>query len=59
MIAVHDGIHLSVHVISVKGVEEDLLVLLAVKGHSHGSASDSGWEHNVIQDLFMDNSEAS
>ena len=44
VVAVGDGGNSALHDLSVQWVEENLLVLLAVVGHSHGSSGDVGWE---------------
>ena len=44
MVAVDDAVKLVSHLLSVKWVEENLLVLLAIEGHSGGLSSDVGWE---------------
>jgi len=44
VVAVGDGINLVLHDFSVEWVEEDLLVLLSVKGDSDGFSGDVGGE---------------
>ncbi len=44
VVAVDDGIDLVLDDLLVQGVEEHLLVVLSVEGHSGGSAGDVGGE---------------
>jgi len=47
------GLELVLNLLLVEGVETDLHVLLAVKGHSSGLASNRGREANIFQNCLV------
>lgn len=51
------GVELVLNLLLVEGIEEDLNVLLAVKGDSGRSASDGGWVYlfNIIKLYYLYN----
>lgn len=59
VVAVGDGGDLVLHEVSVEWVEEDLLVLSAVKADLDSSSRNVGWEADIIEDLLVDGREAS
>jgi hypothetical protein len=53
VVAVSDGGDLALHDLLVKWVQEDLLVLLALKVDPDLPSSDMGWEAHVAEDLLV------